>query len=90
MGRLLEGAGVQVIFSSTPMVSGKGAGRIQKTQLLNRWLKSWCRHKNFGFFDHGAIYTAPGTMAADASSLSLRGKRVLAEELAGLIDRSLY
>ena len=84
MGRLLEGAGVQVVFSSTPMVSGKGTGRIQKTQLLNRWLKSWCRHMNFGFFDHGTIYTALGMMAADASSLSLRGKRILAEELAGL------
>lgn len=89
MGRILEGAGVQVIFSSMPVVSGKDTGRIQKTHLLNRWLKSWCRHKNFGYFDHGAIYTAPGMMAADASSLSLRGKRVLAEELAGLIDRSL-
>lgn len=89
MGRILEGAGVQVVFSSMPVVSGKGTGRIQNTQLFNRWLKSWCRRKNFGFFDHGAIYTAPGMMAADACSLSLRGKRILAEELAGLIDRSL-
>ena len=42
-----------------------------------------------GFFDHGAIYSAPGMMAADGSSLSLRVKRILAEELAGLIERSL-
>ena len=41
------------------------------------------------FFDHGAIYSAPGMMAADGSSLSLRVKRILAEELAGLIERSL-
>ncbi len=41
------------------------------------------------FFDHGAIYSARGVMAADVSSLSLRGKRILAEELAGLIERSL-
>ena len=41
------------------------------------------------FFDHGAIYSAPGMMAADGSSLSLRGKRILAEELVGLIERSL-
>ena len=41
------------------------------------------------FFDHGAIYLAPGMMSADGSSLSLKGKRILAEELAGLIERSL-
>ena len=41
------------------------------------------------FFDHGTIYSAPGMMAADGSSLSLRGKRILAEELAGLIEESL-
>jgi len=28
-------------------------------------------------------------MAADGSNLSLRGKRILAEELVGLIERSL-
>ena len=41
------------------------------------------------FFDHGAIYSAPGMMAADGSSLSLRGKRILAEELAGLTESYL-
>ena len=43
----------------------------------------------FFFFDHGAIYSAPGMMAADGSSLSLRGKMILAEELVGLIEKSL-
>jgi len=41
------------------------------------------------FFDHGAIYSAPSMMAADGSSVSLKGKRILAEKLAGLIERSL-
>ena len=89
LGRVVDGAGVQVVFSSVPSVAGKGTERIQKTHLLNKWLRGWCKHRNFGFFDHGAIYSAPGMMAADGSSLSLRGKRILAEELAGLIERSL-
>lgn len=41
------------------------------------------------FFYHGAIYSAPGMMAADGSSLSPRCKRILAKELAGLVERSL-
>ena len=45
--------------------------------------------QEFWFFDHRAIYSAPGMMAADGSSLSLRGKGILVEELAGLIERSL-
>jgi len=45
--------------------------------------------QEFWFFDHGAIYSAPGMMAAEGSTLSLRGKRILAEELTGLIERSL-
>ena len=41
------------------------------------------------FFDHGAIYLAPGMMAADESNLSLRGKSILTEEQAGLTEKSL-
>ena len=90
LGQVVDGAGVQVVFSSITSVAGKGTERIQKTHLLNKWLRGWCKHRNFGFFfDHGAICSAPGMMAAGGSSLSLRGKRILAEELAGLIERSL-
>ena len=92
LGWVVDGAGVQVVFSSVPSVAGKGTERIQKTHLLNKWLRGWCKHRNFVvffFFDHRAIYSAPGMMAAGGSSLSLRGKRILAEELVGLIERSL-
>ena len=89
LGRVVDGAGMQVVFSSIPSVAEKGTERIPKTHLINKWLRGWCKHRNFGFFDHRAIYSAPGMMAADGSSLSLRGKRILAEELAGLIERSL-
>ena len=89
LGQVVDGAGVQVVFSSITSVAGKGTERIQKTHLLNKWLRGWCKHRNFVFFDHRAIYSAPGMMAADGSSLSLRGKRILAEELAGLAERSL-
>ena len=89
LGRVVEGTGVQVDFSSLPSVAGKDTESIQKTRLINKWLRSWCKHRNFGFFDHGVIYSAPGMMAADGSSLSPRGKRILAQELAGLIERCL-
>ena len=87
LGRVVEGTGVQVVITSVPSVAGNNSGLSLKTHLLNKWLRSWCKRRSFGFFDHGAIYSAPGMMAADGCSLSPRGKRVLAEELAGLIDR---
>ena len=80
---------MQVAFSSIPSVAGKDTERIQKHHLIKKRLRGWCNHRNFGFFDHGAIYSALGMMAADGSSLSPRGKRILAEELVGLIERSL-
>ncbi|KAI6057860.1 ATP synthase subunit epsilon, mitochondrial [Aix galericulata] len=46
------------------------------------------KKEDLGFFDHGALYSAPGLMAADGS-LSFRGKRILGQELAGLIERDL-
>ena len=41
------------------------------------------------FFDCGKVYLTPGLMAADGSHLSQRGKWTLAQELAGLIERTL-
>ena len=35
------------------------------------------------------LYSTPGLMAADRFHLSLRGKRILAQELAGLTERAL-
>ena len=35
LGRVVDGAGMQVVFSSIPSVAGKGTERIQKTHLLN-------------------------------------------------------
>jgi len=44
---------------------------------------------NFGFFDHGEVYTAPGLLATDRVQPSQRGKRILGLELAGLTERAL-
>jgi len=46
-------------------------------------------HLNLGFFDHGMTYTAPSLMGSNGNQLSQRGKRIFAQELAGLIDRAL-
>jgi len=40
------------------------------------------------FFDNRMAYTAPGLLASDRIRLSQRGKRVFAQELAGLIGRA--
>ena len=74
-------------FSSIP--SMMGILILTFMILINTWLRGWCKHKNLGFFDHGAVYSAPGLRSADGYHLSQRGKRILAQELAGLAERSL-
>jgi len=59
------------------------------THRINTWLRGCCKRKNLGFFDHGVVYVAPGLRSADGYHLSQRGKRILAQELAGLVERSL-
>jgi len=89
LGRLVEGSGAQVVFSSIPSVARKSTERGRKTLLINRWFRDWCHQSNFGFFDHEEVYTAPGLLATDRLQLSQRGKRILGHELAGLIERAL-
>ena len=59
LGRLVEGSGAQVVFSSIPSVAGNSTERDRNTHLVNRWLRDWCHRSNFGFFDHGEVYTEP-------------------------------
>jgi len=54
---------------------------------MDPWLCGWWH--NFGFFDNGMAYMAPGLLASARIHLSQREKRVFAQELAGLIDRAL-
>jgi len=89
LGRLVQGSGPQVVFSSIPSVAGNRTESGRKTQLVNRWLRDWCHRSNFGFFDHREVYTAPGLLATGGSQLSQRGKKILGHELAGLIERAL-
>jgi len=89
LGQLAEGSGAQEVFSSIPSVAANSTERDKKTHLINRWLRDWCCRWNFGFFDHGEVYTAPGLLAVDRVQLSQRGKRILAHELLGLIERAL-
>jgi len=77
------------VFSSIPSVAGNHTERGRKTHLLNRWLRDWCHRSNFGFFDHGEVYTALGLLAKGVTQLSQRGRRILGHELAGLIERAL-
>jgi len=53
LGWLVDGAGIQVIFSSIPLVAGKDNERSRKMHLINTWLRVWCKCKDLGVFDHG-------------------------------------
>jgi len=83
---LVKGSGAQEVFSSIPPVAGNDEGRNRKSQQISTWLQAWCHRRDFGFFDHGLVYTTPGLLATDRVHISQRGKRILAQELAGLID----
>jgi len=87
--QLVEGSGAQVVFSSIPSVAGNSTERGRKTHLVNKRLRDWCHRSNFGFFDHGEVYTAPGLLETAGLRLSPRGKRILGHELVGLIERAL-
>ena len=90
LGRLVQGAGAQMIFCSIPSGGAvRDTERDWKIRAMNNWLGGWCRARNFGFFDHGAVYSAPGLLSVRGTRLSLRGQRILAQELAGLIERAL-
>lgn len=39
LASLVEGTGVQVMFSSIPLVAGMNAGMNRKTHVINKWLK---------------------------------------------------
>ena len=77
------------MFSSTPPVAGIDEGINRKSQQINSWLRDWCNEQNFGYFDHGLIYRTPGMLATGGQSLTKRGRRILGQELAGLIERAL-
>ena len=55
LGRLVDNAGIQVVFAGILTVAGKDNAVTRKTHHINTWLRGWCKHKNFGFFDHGGL-----------------------------------
>ncbi|KGL92569.1 hypothetical protein N301_03553, partial [Charadrius vociferus] len=89
LGRVLKGSGTQVVFSSIPSVAIMSEEINRKRQQVNSWLRDWCYRQGFGFFNHRLPYETPGLLVAGGMSLSQRGKRILGQELAGLIDRAL-
>ena len=89
LGRLVDGVGIQVVFAGIPTVAGKDNAVSRKRHCIDTWLRGWCKRKNLRFFDHEAVYSAPGLRSADGYHLSQRGKWILAQELAGLVERSL-
>ena len=77
------------MFSSIPSVVGMDEEDYRRTQQINLWLQDWCYCQGFGFFNHGLVYRMPDLLASDGMHLSQSRKRILEQELAGLIDRAL-
>jgi len=50
LGQVVDGTGVQVFSSSIPSVAGKDTERIQKTHLINKWLRLVQTQEFFFFF----------------------------------------
>ena len=62
---------------------------VRSAKEMNKKLRGWCQGRHFGFFDHGAVYLGPGLLSVRETHLSQRGKRILVQELTGLIERAL-
>lgn len=74
-----------MVFSSISSVAVRDTERTRQTHVLNMLLRGRWHHRNFGFFNHGALCL----MAADGVHQVIMGKRILAKELSGFIDRAL-
>lgn len=71
LGQSVDGVGAQLIISSVPSAAVRDMESGRRTQVMEKWLRGWRRHRDFGLFNHGAIYSAPGLMAAGCCHLSL-------------------
>ncbi|XP_070605406.1 uncharacterized protein [Erythrolamprus reginae] len=89
LGNTIRKTGAQVVFSSILPTRGRHPTRERKIPQINHWLKGWCRHKNFGFLDHGLHYLQEGLLASDGLHLTRAGKNLLGNRLAQLIRRAL-
>lgn len=64
LGAMLKGSGAQVVVSSILPVRGRGPGRRRRIERVNAWLRSWCRTRGFGFYDHGSTFEKPGLLGS--------------------------
>ncbi|KGL89130.1 hypothetical protein N301_03229, partial [Charadrius vociferus] len=89
LGQLVKGSGAQIVFSSILPFARDDEGINRRSKQINSWLRGWCIWQNFGFFDHGLVYRKRGMLATGGDRLTCRGRKILGQELAGLIHRAL-
>ena len=89
LGQQVKGSGAQVMFSSIPSVTENDEGVNMMGQWINTCPQAWHAQQGFGFFDLCLIYTRPGLMATNRSTLSHRWKRILQWDLERFINRAL-
>ncbi|GAB0204056.1 hypothetical protein GRJ2_002871200 [Grus japonensis] len=88
LGVQVKNIGAQVIFSSILPVRGKGAARNRHIMHINSWLRSWCHHEGFGFYDNGTFFDY-NLLERDGIHLSRRGKGIFGSRLANLVKQAL-
>lgn len=89
LAELVKGSGAQVVFSSVLPVAGNDGARNRKVMQMNTWLQDGCKQQHFVVFDHGSVYTTLSLLATSGVHLYQKGKGILAQDSAGLIERAL-
>ena len=89
LGVQVKNVGAQVIFSSILPVRGKGVSINRRIMHINSWLRGWCRHEGFGFYDSKAFFEDYNMLGRDGIHLSRRGKGIFSNRLANLVRWAL-
>lgn len=81
LGRILKNLRAQAVFFSIFPVMERDFGRITWAQDKNTWLKDWCHHQNFRFYNYGKTFEAQGMMGPDKLHLSQWWKCIFGHKL---------
>jgi len=85
LGVKAKSIGAQVIFSSILPVGERGSARNRRIMSINSWLRGWCCHEGFGFYDNGTFFDDYNLLERDGTHLSRRGKGIFGSRLANLV-----
>ena len=88
LGMQAKSIGAQVIFSILP-AGRMGAARNRCIMNINSWLRGWCCHEGFCFYDKGMFFNDNNLLGRDGNHLSRRGKGIFGSRLINMVWRAL-